>query len=121
PDLDDHRAPDDYGGAVLRRAGGDDAGGRGPVRLPSRGLLSPLGVPVRLDAVPGDPDRHDRGRGGRLRALSRRAVPVDLADSLDRRADQSVAGVRRPSLGPAAGGGSDDTRPDLDQYTGPAS
>ena len=62
-------APDGRRRAVLRRAGGDDAARRRPVRLPARGVLAALGIPLRLDAVPGHPDRHDRRGGGRLRAL----------------------------------------------------
>ena len=40
------------------------AGGRA-VRLPARGARSIVRLPLRLDDVPGDPNRHDScGRGG---------------------------------------------------------
>ena len=54
---------------------GDDAAGGRSVRLPARGVLAALGLPLRLDAVHGDPDRDDRRRRGRVRAVHRRAVP----------------------------------------------
>src|SRR5438445_11927659 len=43
------------------------------VRVPARGDLTAVRLSVRLDAIRGDPDRHDRHRGGGVRALHRRA------------------------------------------------
>ena len=74
--------------ALLRRAGRDDAARGRTVRLPARGVLAAVGIPLRLDAVPGHPDRHDRRGLRRLRPLLRRARPVDR-----RRSATSIAPV----------------------------
>src|SRR3954471_7370181 len=102
-------------GPLLRRAGGDDAAGRRAVRLPARGLLAALGVPLRLDAVPGDPDRHHRRRGRGLRPLPRRAGAVRLAGELDRVPHQAVSRLRREPFGAAARGRPADRVPHLAQ------
>ena len=61
----------DRGGPVVRRAGGDDAACRRPVRLPARGVLAAVGLPLWMDALPRHPDRHDCGRcASRLRGFS---------------------------------------------------
>ena len=44
-------------------------------------------IPLRLDAVHGDPDRHHRRRGGGVREVLRRAVPLALRGSGDCRPD----------------------------------
>ena len=62
------------GALALRRTGGDDAAGGRPVHLPARGLRRDAGVPVRMDPVAGDSDRHDRGGGRSLRAVRRGVV-----------------------------------------------
>ena len=67
--------------------------GRRPVRLSARGVLAAVGVSLRLDAVPGHPDRDHRRRGRRLRALSRRAGAGDLADA----PGSSRRSISRPS------------------------
>ena len=57
-----HRVHDDCGCPQLWRAGGDDAAGRRAIRLSARGARAAVGVPLRLDAVSGDPDGDDCGR-----------------------------------------------------------
>ena len=57
--------------AMMPQAGGQYV-------LPARIAGAAVGIPLRLDAVPGHPDRHDR-RGGRgVRQVSRRLFPVDF-------------------------------------------
>ena len=62
-------------GRGLRRAGCHVSPRRGPIRVSPRGLRRLLGLPLRLDAVPGDPDGHQRGRGHRFCQVPRRVVP----------------------------------------------
>ena len=64
--------------AQLRRAGRHDAAGGRAVRLPARGVRPAERIPLRLDAVPGDPDRHDRGRGRGVRQVHGRVLPGHL-------------------------------------------
>ena len=64
-----HRRADGHRCARLRRARGHDAARRRSVRLPARSVFPAVGLPVRLDAVPGHPDRNHRGGRGRLRPL----------------------------------------------------
>ena len=102
--------------AVLRRAGGDDAARRRPVRLPARSVLAAVGISLRLDAVPGDSDRHDRRGLGRLRALLRRAGAVDCRRSLPDRADPPLDRLRAVAVDDAGGRHRDDRAADLDQH-----
>ena len=81
--------------------------GRRPVRLPARGPLAAVGLPLRLDAVPGDPDRHDR-RGGRgVRAGSsaccgrRSRRRLALAGPHPRAGRRAVRAARPPDGAPA--------------------
>ncbi len=80
--LDRHRWPDARRCALVRRTRGDDAARGRSVRVPARSLRAALGVPVRLDAVHGDPDRHHCGGGGRLRPLHGISAPVVLRNAL---------------------------------------
>ncbi len=105
--------------ALLRRAGGDDAARRRAVRLPARGVLAAVGLPLRLDAVSGHPDRHDRRRVGRLRALLRRAGAVDRRRQLPDRADPPLDRLRAVAVDDAAGRHPDDRAADLDQHARP--
>ena len=61
------------GALALRRAGGDDAQGGRAVRLPPGGTLAGGRVPLRLDPLRRDPDRHHRRGGGGVRAVPQRA------------------------------------------------
>ena len=54
---------------------------RRAVRLPARSLRPAQRLPLRLDPVPGDPDRHHRRRGRGVRQVRRRLLPLDLARS----------------------------------------
>ena len=56
--------------AMMPRAGGQYS--------ISRGVFAAVGLPLRLDAVPGHPDRHHRGGGRRLRPLRRRPLAEHL-------------------------------------------
>src|SRR3954471_16038382 len=90
--------------AMMPKAGGHDAESGRPVRLPARGLLATLGVPLRLGPVPGDPDgHHRRGRRG-VRPLPGSALPGGLPRVLDPGAGQAVGKVRDQPLDPAARG-----------------
>ena len=73
-----HRGAHADRGAELRRAGRRHAARRRAVRLPARSLRAAVGLPVRLDHVPGDSDRHHRRRGRGLRQVRRRLLSVDL-------------------------------------------
>ena len=109
------------GRALVRRARGDDAARRRPVRLPARGVLAAVGVPLRLDAVPGHPDRHDRGGGGRLRPVPRRAAGRAIAeDALPRSPPIHLSHrLRRVAVDGAAGRHPADRAADLDQHARP--
>ena len=72
--LDHYRRPHADGGSFLRRARGDDAARRRTVRLPPRGVLAALGIPLRMDALPRHPDRHDCGGERGVRAVPRRSL-----------------------------------------------
>ena len=100
--LDRHRWPDARRCALVRRTRGDDAARGRSVRLPARSLRAALGVPVRLDAVHGDPDRHHCGGGGRLRPLHGISAPVVLRNALPHLADPSLARLCRVALDGAA-------------------
>ena len=97
-----HRRAHARRGALVRRAGGDDAARRRPVRLPARSVLAAVGLPLRLDAVHGDPDRHDRRGRGRLRALHRVSAAVVRRGPLPHRADSPVVRLRHLALDGAA-------------------
>ena len=77
--LGHHRADDRDRRALLRRAGGDDAEGRRPVRVPARGAVARRGLPLRLDALRGHPDRHHRGGGRGVRPVPQRAGAVGVS------------------------------------------
>ena len=96
--MDPHRCADARRCAVLRRAGGDDAAGGRAVRLPARSVLAAVGIPLRLDALHGDSDRHDRGGRRRLRALHRLSDSVVCRGSLPRSTDSLVARLRGLTL-----------------------
>ena len=80
-------AADLDGRALLRRAGGDDAEGRRPIRLSARSVLAALGISLRLDVVSRHSNRNHRGGRGRFRALHRRARAVGFGVELSDRAD----------------------------------
>ena len=69
-DLGRHRGAHPDRGAQLRRTGRRHAARRRAVRLPARSVRPAVRIPLRLDAVPGDPDRHHRRRGGGVRQIS---------------------------------------------------
>ena len=68
-DLGCHRGAHPDRGAELRRTGGRHAARGRPVRLPARGVRPAERIPLRLDAVHGDPDRHHRGGGRGVRQV----------------------------------------------------
>ena len=78
-----HRRAHPHRRSELRRAGRHDAASGRTIRLSARSLQPALGFSLRLDAVPGDPDRNDRGGRGRLRPVSGRPAAVGFADRLD--------------------------------------
>ena len=63
---------DGHGRGALRRSRRALPAGRRPVRLPPRGLRAADRLPLRLDALPRDPDGHHRRRRRGLRAPCRR-------------------------------------------------
>ena len=87
-DLDPHGAADDCRGAFVWRIGGTVSACGRAVRLFAGSVFAAVGLSVRLDAVPGDSDRNDRGCGHWLCALSRRAVSRHFAEDVDYSADQ---------------------------------
>ena len=99
--LADRRGADHHRGAQLRRTGRRHATRRRPVCLSARSLRTPLGIPLRLDPLRRHPDRHHRGRRGRLRQIHRRVPAVDLGEQLPARLRQdrpdhaATAGDRR--------------------------
>ena len=103
---------------VVRRARRDDAAGGRPVRLPPRSVFAALGLPLRLDAVSRDSDRHDCRRRGRLRALLRRARAVDRRGSLSDPAAPSLDRLRPVALDDAAGRHPDDRAAHMDEHQG---
>ena len=105
-------------GAVVRRACRDDARGGRAVRLPARGVLAVLGVPLRLDAVPRDPDRDDRGGRGGVLPLSGCPGPSDLASELDRPAGGHLRELRGQPLHAAARGDPHDGVAHVDEHEG---
>ena len=117
--LDAQRRPDDRRRAVVRRAGRDDAAGRRAVRLPARGLLADLGIPLRLDAVPGDSNGDDRGGRRRLRPLLRCAVSLDQRGSLPHRADSPDVGLRALRFDDSARRHPADRPSDVDEHARP--
>ncbi len=111
-----HRRAHAGGGAVLRRTGGDDAARRWPVRLPARGVLAAVGLPLRVDALPRHPDRHHcRGRR-RVCALPRRAVADDCRGPLPDRAHPPEHGLRAVAVDGAARRGRADRAAHLDEH-----
>ena len=60
---------------------------RRPIHLSSRGLFAALGIPLRLDAFPGHPDRHHRRRCRWFRALHGCACTFHLAIRVDHSAN----------------------------------
>ena len=76
--LDHHWLADSDGGALLRRVGRNDAEGRRAICLFARSFLAAVGFPLRLDIVPRDSDRNDRGGRGRLRKVSRCHLAEDF-------------------------------------------
>ncbi len=69
--------------AAMPQAGGQYVYLRESVRAAQR-------LPLRLDAVPGDPDRHHRGGSGGLRQVCGRVRALDLrAEPSDRHAEKS--------------------------------
>src|SRR5205807_5649746 len=75
------------GGALVRRARGDDAEGGWAIRLSSRSVLAPLGFSLRLDVVPRHPDGNDSRGRGRLLALYGCANPMGFRIKLPGRTD----------------------------------
>src|SRR5215472_5635331 len=71
-------------GAPGWRAGGDDAKGRGPICLPEGGVQSVVGIPIRMDSIPGHTNRDNSGSVGGFRKIPRRALDPDLRDQLHR-------------------------------------
>ena len=83
--LDHHWAVDADGCAQLRRTCRDDAQGRWPIRLPARSILTDVGIPLRMDFVSGDSDRHCRSGRGWFRKIPWSAVAKSLRRQLHRR------------------------------------
>jgi len=93
---------------------------RRSIRLFARGLLAALGISLRLDAIPGDPDGYDRRGGGGIRALSWRFAASDFSERMGRSAHRPRVEVRDQPFGAAVGGRADDRVPDVHQYAGRA-
>ena len=70
------RRLDRSGRVVLRRTGRADAVRRRPIRLSPRSVFAVVRLPLRLDALPCNPNRHHRrGRRG-FRQVRRRPLAV---------------------------------------------
>ncbi len=105
--------------ALVRRARGDDAARRRSVRVPARSVRATLGVPLRLDALHGDPDRHDCGGGGRLRPLHRISAAVVLRRALPHPSTPSLAWLCGVAVNGAAARHRHGRAADVDQHARP--
>jgi APA family basic amino acid/polyamine antiporter len=94
-DLGADRRAHDHRCAQLRRARRDDAPGGRPVRLPARGLRPARRAFSTAGRFSRDPDGHDRGGGGGVRQVPRRAPAAALRNA------QVLAAVGRFKLTPA--------------------
>ncbi len=114
--LDHHGIADRRGGAFLRRTGGDDAEGRRAIHLPARGVLSALGLFVRLDALPGDSDgNHCRGRGG-LCAISGSGVAGNFSERVYCSSHRALGKICDQSFRAATGRAASDSFSDAAQH-----
>src|ERR1700722_16958102 len=73
---------DDHRGAELWRIGGDDAPRRRPICVSARVAWTSVGISLWLDAISGDPDRHDCGSGGWFRQIPWHVFPFYLFHNL---------------------------------------
>src|ERR1700719_1975343 len=116
--LDYHGLAHGVGGAFLRRTGCAFSSRRRTICIFARSLLPAVGISVRLDAVPGNSDGHYRRGCRRLRALPRRAVPLDFAHGLDRSANGAFLEVRDKPVRAATRRDIDDCFSHVPEYAG---
>ena len=114
--LDGNGRADDHRRAELWRAGCDDAARRRSICLFARSLQSVVGISLRLDAFSCHSNRHDRGRRGRVLALSWCARAGNFANAMDHSADYSFAKLRDQSFDAAIDRSSDHRAADLCEH-----